>query len=79
LPTTARSVVLNATVVPPGPLPYLTLWPDGQMQPLVSTLNAHDAAVTSNMAIVPTTNGTIDVFAASQTNLVLDTSGFFAP
>jgi hypothetical protein len=71
--------VLNATVVPPGPLGFLTLWPQGAAQPLVSTLNAIDGAVTSNMAIVPTTNGSVSAFGANPTHLVLDISAFFAP
>ncbi len=79
LPGSAQGYVLNATVAPPGPLGYLTLWPDGQQQPLVSTLNASDGAVTSNMAIVPTLNGDIDSFAFNWTNLILDVFGYFAP
>jgi len=79
LPPTAAGYVLNATVVPRGGLGYLTLWPDGQQQPVVSTLNASDGAVTSNLAIVPTTNGEIDGFAFSWTNLLLDVFGYFAP
>jgi hypothetical protein len=78
-PPAARGFVLNATVVPVGLLGYLTLWPDGQTQPLVSTLNALDGAISSNMAIVPATNGKIDAFANNPTQLILDTSGFFAP
>jgi hypothetical protein len=71
--------VLNATVVPPGSLGYLTLWPQGAVQPFVSTLNAVDGFVTSNMAIVPTTNGSVSAFATNSTHLVLDISGYFAP
>jgi uncharacterized repeat protein (TIGR03803 family) len=78
-PTSAQAYVVNATVVPPGPLDYLTLWPDGEPQPNVSTLNALDGAVTSNMAIVPTTNGSIDAYAYNPTNLILDISSYFAP
>jgi len=75
----AAAVVLNATVVPYGHfLGYLTLWPEGQSQPLVSTLNSYDGAVDSNMAIVPTTSGQIDAFATDPTSLILDTSGYFA-
>jgi hypothetical protein len=75
-----EAYVLNATVVPVGSLGYLTLWPVGGMQPLVSTLNAHDGAVTSNMAIVPAgTNGKINAFAYGMTNLILDISSYFAP
>jgi len=75
----AQAYVFNATVVPPAPLGYLTLWPDGGQQPLASTLNAVDAAITSNMAIVPTNNGKIDAFASNLTQLVMDISAYFAP
>src|SRR5271165_4661239 len=75
----AQAYVFNATVVPPGPLGYLTLWPDGGQQPVVSTLNAVDAAITSNMAIVPANNGKIDAFASNLTQLVMDISAYFAP
>jgi hypothetical protein len=78
-PAVAQAYVLNATVVPPGRLGYLTLWPDGQLQPVVSTLNADDGFITSNMAIVPTTNGAIDAYASALTQLLLDISGYFAP
>jgi hypothetical protein len=77
--TSPQAYVLNATVVPPGPLTYLTLWPDGEAQPFVSTLNSFDGAITSNMAIVPTDNTMIDAYASNPTHLVLDLSGFFAP
>jgi hypothetical protein len=78
-PSTAQAFVFNATVIPSGSLSYLTLWPDGEMQPVVSTLNAVDGAITSNMAIVPTNNGSIDAYAAGLTQLVLDISSYFAP
>ncbi len=79
IPASAQGYVFNATVVPPGPMLYLTLWPDGTMQPTVSTLNAQDGFITSNLAIVPTNNGSIDAFAFDQTQLILDISGYFAP
>ena len=78
-PSNAQAYVFNATVVPPGSMPYLTLWADGQQQPSVSTLNAYDGFITSNMAIVPSTNGSIDAYAAGLTQLILDISGYFAP
>ena len=77
--TAAQSYVFNATVVPPGPLDYLTLWANGQTQPVVSTLNAFDGAVTSNMALVPTSNGEVNAFGSNSTQLILDISGYFAP
>jgi uncharacterized repeat protein (TIGR03803 family) len=75
----AQAYVFNATVVPSGQLGFLTLYPDGVPRPVVSTLNAADTAITSNMAIVPTTNGSIDAYAAGLTQLILDISGYFAP
>ena len=67
-------------MVPPGPLGYLTLWPDRESQPVVSTLNAVDGAITNNMAIVPTNNGKIDAYAGDGlTQLMLDLSSYFAP
>jgi len=77
-PSTAEAYVFNATVVPSGPLGYLTLWPDGQNQPLVATLNAVDGQVTSNMAIVPTDNGFVDAYASNLTQLVMDLFSYFA-
>jgi len=78
-PSAAQAYVFNATVVPPGKLGYLTLWAQGQTQPVVSTLNALDGAITGNMAIVPTTNGSISAYVTNQTQLLLDLFGYFAP
>ncbi len=75
----AKAFVLNATVVPSGGLSYLTLWPAGQAQPTVSTLNALDGAITSNTAIVPTSNGAVNFYATDRTNLILDLAAYFAP
>ena len=76
----AQAYVFNATVVPSGSLGYLTLWPDGEDQPVVSTLNAADGSLTNNMAIVPAgTAGKVDAFANGLTQLLLDISSYFAP
>ncbi len=79
IPSVAKAFVLNATVIPTATLGYLSLWPQGQAQPLVSTLNAGDGTLTSNMALVPTTNGSIRLYATDSTHVILDASGFFAP
>ena len=78
-PASAQAYVLNATVDPHNPMAYLTLWPDGTAQPYVSTLNAYDGLLTSNMAIVPNVNGVLDVYASDPTYLFFDLSGYFAP
>jgi hypothetical protein len=77
IPAAAQAYVFNATVVPPSALGFLTLWPQGQTRPTVSTLNASDGAITSNMALVPTTNGSISIFTSNPTHVVMDISGFF--
>jgi Beta-propeller repeat len=79
VPVAAQAFVFNATAVPPGFLGYITMWPQGQTQPLAATLNAYDGAITNNMAIVPTTTGSISVFPSAPTQLVLDIFGYFAP
>lgn len=80
-PASAQAYLLNATAIPTAsaPLGFLTLWPNGAPQPGVSTLNAVDGAIASNLAIVPTTNGSINAFSSSSTDLVLDIFGYFAP
>ena len=77
----AEAYVLNATVIPFGghSMGYLSLWPDAEGQPVVSTLNAVDGALTSNMAIVPTLNGSIDAYVQNPADLVLDIFSYFAP
>jgi hypothetical protein len=55
------------------------LWSDGQAGPVVSTLNAEDGWIASNMAIVPSSDGKIDAYARGMTQLILDISSYFAP
>ena len=77
----ADGYVLNATVIPKdhGSFGYLSLWPDAEGMPVVSTLNARDGFVTSNMAIVPTLNGAIDAYNSSPADLIVDIFSYFAP
>jgi hypothetical protein len=79
IPPTAQTVVTNATVVPEQKLGFLSLWPEGEAQPYVSTLNAFDGSTTSDMAIIPMTQGSVDAYVTDPTHLILDASGYFAP
>ncbi len=80
IPATAAAYSLNSTVVPDGMLQYLTAWPTGSTQPLVSTLNSWDGAVVANAAIVPAGDGgAISVFVTNRTHVILDINGYFAP
>jgi hypothetical protein len=80
IPSSAGAYVFNATAIPVQPLGYLTLWPDNEQQPGVSTLNASDKSVTSNMAVVPNTtgDGKVDAYASGTTQLILDIAAYFA-
>ncbi|MBI4903902.1 MAG: BACON domain-containing protein [Acidobacteria bacterium] len=74
----AQAYALNITVVPVGPLQYLTAWPTGVAQPNTSTLNAFEGAITSNAAIVPAgTDGAINIFVTNQTDVIIDITGYF--
>ncbi len=80
IPPAASAYSLNVTVVPESPLSYLTLWPTGQAQPFVSTLNSWYGMVVANAAIVPVGNNeSVSVFVTDPTDVILDTSGYFAP
>ena len=66
--------------MPHSTLNYLTIWPTGQTQPNVSTLNAPTGTVVANAAIVPAgTTGQVSVFAYDDSNVILDINGYFAP
>ncbi len=78
IPSTAQAYSLNVTVVPQGPLSFLTLWPTGQNKPLVSTLNSFGGIVVANAAIVPAGfNGAVSVYVTNPTDVILDINGYF--
>ncbi len=78
IPATARAYSVNVTAVPLEPLGFLSMWPAGQPQPLVSTLNAPHGGVVANAAVVPAgANGSITVLATNRTDLVIDINGYF--
>ncbi len=82
IPSTAQAYSLNFTVVPQSTLGYLTIWPTGTTQPLVSTLNAPTGTVTANAAIVPVgtdVNKSISAYVTDPTDLIIDINGYFAP
>ncbi len=78
IPATAQAYSLNVTVVPQGRLSYLTLWPSGEAQPLVSTLNSFGGTVVANAAIVPAgAGGGVNIFVTDPTDVILDIDGYF--
>jgi hypothetical protein len=80
IPANAQAYALNLTVVPSAPLGFLSVWPAGQPQPTVSTLNSSDGRIKANAAIVPAgTNGSIELFASNSTDAIIDINGYFVP
>ncbi|MFL6449863.1 MAG: tail fiber domain-containing protein [Bryobacteraceae bacterium] len=78
IPNTASAYSLNVTVVPRGPMPYLSMWPWGQPQPVVSTLNAYNGSVVANAAIVPAgANGAVAIYVDGDTDVIVDVNGYF--
>jgi hypothetical protein len=77
--TAAQAYSLNITVVPPGSLGFLTAYPTGQPLPLAATLNSLEGFIVGNAAIVPAgTSGSIDLYASSPTDVVIDINGCYA-
>ena len=72
--------VLNATLVPNAGVGYFPIWQHDKNMPTPSTLFALDAAITSNMAIVPAppADGQISSYSSAATNLLYDLFGYFA-
>ncbi len=79
VPSAAQAYVFNATVVPDASHGYLTLWQESAAQPTAANLNDPNGVTTGNMAIVPTTNGSIEAYFAGTGWLILDIFGYFAP
>ncbi len=79
IPSNAAAYSLNVTVVPHQTLSYLTIWPTGEAQPLVSLMNSPDGRVKANAAIVPAgTQGAVSVFVTDTSDVILDINGYFA-
>src|SRR5262249_37193529 len=73
-------ITFPGNVNPNGALGYLTIWPTGVAQPVVSTLNSFLGTVVANAAIVPAgTGGSVNVFVFNNTDFILDINGYYAP
>jgi hypothetical protein len=78
IPPEATAYSLNVTAIPRGPLGYLTVFPTGQVQPMVSTLNSLDGRIKANAAIVPAgSDGRVSVYVTDSADVVLDVNGYF--
>jgi len=79
IPTEAQAYSFDITVVPPGPLAYVTAYPTGQPTPVAAiAVESPQGTLASNAGIIPAgSNGSIDVYASNPTDLVVDISGYY--
>jgi hypothetical protein len=84
IPSIAQAYSLNLTVVPhaAGAVYYVTIWPSGAAQSIVSTINDSQGLVVANAAIVPagTPSGGVSVYSSgpATTDVIIDMNGFYA-
>jgi hypothetical protein len=79
VPQGAKAYSATITVVPPGPLQFLTAWATGGSQPNVSSINSPAGRTLANSVIVPASStGSIDLFAFDRTDVLVDITGYFA-
>jgi hypothetical protein len=80
VPSSAKAVVLNVTVVAPQAAGNLRLFPAGAPLPGASTINFSAGQVRANSAVVRLAGGQLGVFAglgSGTAHVVLDVSGYF--
>lgn len=87
IPSIAQAYSFNIAIVPPGFVNFVTVGPTPlSLPPTFATLGGYVCAfsssqcVVSNAAIVPAgTDGSIDVYASENTDLIVDINGYYAP
>jgi hypothetical protein len=79
IPVSAKAYLVNATALPGGsPMPFLTVYPTGQVRPNASMLNAFEGQTVTNASIIPAgAGGGVDVFAYRRSQVVVEMSGYF--
>jgi len=74
----AAAYSLNFTVVNYAGTGWITAYPAATPLPFISTLNFNTGgAALANAAIVPSTAGSISVFASRSTHVIIDINGYF--
>jgi hypothetical protein len=79
IPTGVDAYSMNfGAILPDGANSFVTIWPTGSAQPLVSSINPIQGGVVANAAIVPAgTGGQISVFPNTGLHLYGDINGYF--
>ncbi len=78
-PTNATAVVLNVTVTGPNFNGFLTVWPAGGSQPVVSNLNYSPGQTRANQVTVKVGGGgAVSIYAQTTTDVIVDIMGWYA-
>jgi hypothetical protein len=78
IPPEAKAFSLNLLAICPGPLAWLSAWPDGYPYPNTSFLNATTAGLYNNAVILAAgVNGGIDVWVENPVDLIVDLNGYY--
>jgi glucose/arabinose dehydrogenase len=79
-PAGATAALVNLTVVRPAGGMYATAWEPRTERPATSNVNAPNAEIVANSAIVPVDgDGNILLYVWSTTHAIVDVSGYFVP
>ena len=80
IPSVAQAYSFEITVVPPGPLSYITAFPTGEASPVAAiAVESPQGYLLSNTGIIPAgTNGSVDIYASNPTDVVIDINGYYA-
>ena len=80
VPANARAVVLNVTVTQPTGNGYLTVYPDGQARPGVSSINFSTGQTLPNLVVAPIgADGKVDFYNHSgSAHVIADLEGYFS-
>ncbi len=81
IPSTARAVMGNVTVVTPAANGFLTIFPSDAVQPGVANTNFIAGDVLNNVFTVGLgqADGALKIFASTTVHVVVDVTGYFAP
>lgn len=81
VPTTAKAVSINVTIQGASAASWLTLWPSGQAQPYVSTINFDSGNwALANGALVGLSTNTKDLSVANASgtvHVIIDVNGYY--
>lgn len=81
VPSTAKAISMNVTVTNATTSSWLTIWPSGQPEPFVSTINFDSSfAALANGALVGLSTSTTDLTvhnAIGNVNVIIDVTGYY--